>query len=291
MNINSASLLIQGGRGFLETLKSPEQIRSGLGILLKIIFVLLLARIGTRVIDSLIESFFKSQKNLKLKVDSGQMETMKSLVKSVVRYLIYFVAFTSIIKSFGVEVGALIATAGIGGLAFGFGAQNLVRDVITGFFILFEDQFTVGDYVELEGIDGIIEEMTLRVTKIRGFNGDLHILPNGEIKKVTNKSSGKMRAWVDMSIAYEEDLDRAIKALNEGSEEIRRENPTILEGPTVLGVTDLGDVGVTISIMAKTQPMAQWDIERKMRKAYKECLDKHGIEIPYPRNVIINKAP
>lgn len=275
----------------IEFLKNPEQLTNMIGLLLKIILILLVAKVSTKLIESIVNKFFQSQKNLKFKVEAARMDTMKGLIKSIVKYLIYFIAFTSIIKSFGVEVGALIATAGIGGLAFGFGAQNLVRDIITGFFILFEDQFSVGDYVEVEGVGGIIEEMALRVTKIRDFNGDLHILPNGEIKKVTNKSNGKMRAWVNMSIAYEEDIDHAIKILRELSEKLKQENSSILEGPTVLGVTDLKNSEVVISINAKTVPMEQWAIERMMRKAFKQAFDKHGIEIPYPRRVIIEKTP
>ena len=106
-------------------------------------------------------------------------------------------------------------------------------------FILFEEQFGVGNYVEIDGVEGIVEEMALRVTKVRDFSGDLHIIPNGEISKVTNKSSGKMRALVEMPIAYEEDIDKAIKILNESSEKLKTENQQILEGPTVLGVSKL----------------------------------------------------
>lgn len=285
--INTIQMSIKEAIDFL---KNPEQLTTIIGVIFKIIIILLIAKVSIKVIESIVNKFFHTQRNSKFKVDVARMETMKGLIKSIVKYLIYFIAFTSIIKSFGVEVGALIATAGIGGLAFGFGAQNLVRDVITGFFILFEEQFSVGDYVEIDGIGGIIEEMALRVTKIRDFNGDLHILPNGEIKKVTNKSTGKMRAWVNMSIAYEEDIDHAMSVLSEISEKLKEENPSILEGPTVLGVTDLGDSEVVISIIAKTVPMEQWATERIMRKAFKQAFDEHGIEIPYPRRVVINKT-
>ncbi|MCC5908981.1 MAG: mechanosensitive ion channel family protein [Clostridiaceae bacterium] len=272
-----------------EFLKNPEQISVFLGSIINIIFILAIAKISIKLLHAIINQFFTSQQNLKLKVDAARMDTLKGLIKSVVKYIIYFIAFTSIIESFGVQVGALIATAGVGGLAFGFGAQNLVRDVITGFFILFEDQFSVGDYVEINSTGGIIEEMALRVTKIRDFNGDLHIIPNGQIASVTNKSHGKMRAWVNISIAYEEDIDRAIEVLNNVSEKLKEENPAIIEGPTVLGVTDLGDSDVVISTMAKTLPMEQWAVERMMRKAFKQAFDQHGIEIPYPRRVVINK--
>ncbi|MBM7614686.1 mechanosensitive ion channel family protein [Alkaliphilus hydrothermalis] len=275
----------------MEFLKDPKQMTMLFGKLFNIVMILVIAKVSIKVIDALINRFIDTQKNLKFKVDIPRLETMKGVLKSIVKYTIYFIAFTSIIKTFGTDVTALITAAGIGGLAIGFGAQNLVRDIITGFFILFEDQFGVGNYVELEGIQGIVEDMALRVTKIRGFNGDLYIIPNGEIKKVTNKSNGKMRAWVDISIAYEEDIDNAIKVLDEACEKLRQEDARILEGPTVLGVSSLAASDVVISVMAKTVPMEQWAVERLMRKTFKEVFDQKGIEIPYQRRVVINKNP
>lgn len=283
--------LNEGFRGMLEFLKNPQQLSLYMGRLLNIVLILVVAKLSIKAMHSLINRFFNTHKNLKIKVDSPRLETMKGLIKSIVKYVVYFVAFTSIIKAFGTDVTALITAAGVGGLAFGFGAQNLVRDVITGFFILFEDQFSVGSYVEIGGVEGTVEEMTLRVTKIRGFNGDLYIVPNGEIKRVTNKSSGKMRALVEMSIAYEEDIDRAIKVLNQASEELRNKEIRILEGPKVLGVSALGATEVVISVMAKTVPMEQWEVERLMRKSFKEAFDREKIEIPYPKRAPVQKAP
>ncbi|WP_051569327.1 mechanosensitive ion channel family protein [Alkaliphilus transvaalensis] len=279
---------------FMETMEfitDPEQLTALMAKAINIIIILVVAKASIRILHSLINRFFDSQKNLKIKVDIPRLETMKGLLKSIVKYTIYFIAFTTIMKSFGTDVTALITAAGIGGLAFGFGAQNLVRDIITGFFILFEDQFGVGNYVEIDGVSGIVEEMALRVTKIRGFNGDLYIVPNGEIKKVINRSNGKMRALIEISIAYEEDIDNAIKVLNEASDILRETDERILEGPTVLGVSNLAASEVVISVMAKTVPMEQWAVERLMRKTFKEAFDEKGIEIPYPRRVVINKNP
>lgn len=257
--------------------------------LFRMVVILAVAKISIRLINPVVIQFFEKQKSLKINTDINRVNTLKGLVLSLVKYVIYFIAFTTIAKLF-VDITGLVATAGIGGLAIGFGAQNLVRDIITGFFILFEEQFNVGSLIQLDGISGIVEEMALRVTKIRDFNGDLHIIPNGEIKKVTNKSNGKMRALVEMSISYEEDIDHAIEVLSEACEKIKEENPnSILEGPTVLGVSKLGESEVGITIMAKTVPMEQWATERLMRKTFKQAFDKAGIEIPYPRRVIINK--
>ena len=272
----------------LDFLKNPEQTTKFIGTVLNIIFILIITKLSLKIMYSIINKFFDTQKSLKLKVSISRMETMKGLTNSIIKYIIYFIAFTSIIKIFGVEIAPLIATAGIGGLALGFGAQNLVKDIITGFFILFEEQFSVGDYVGIDDISGTVEEMTLRVTKIRDFNGDLHIIPNGEITRVTNKSNGKMRAMVDISITHEEDIDNTIKILNEVSEEIKKESSSIIEGPTVLGVTGLLDSEVVLTVVAKTIPMEQWAVERLMRKKFKEAFNKYGIKVPYPKRVFID---
>ena len=131
--------------------------------------------------------------------------------------------------------------------------------------------------------------MALRVTKVRDFSGDLHIIPNGEISKVTNKSSGKMRALVEMPIAYEEDINKAIKILKEASEKLKIENQQILEGPTVLGVNKLEGHGINILILAKTAPMEQWAVERLMRKTFKETFDKEGIKSPYHKIMLVKQ--
>lgn len=273
----------------IDFLRGSEQFSGVVKIAIKIVLIMVVARFSIKIINSIINKFIEKQKSSKLNIDFIRVNTMKGLMKSLVKYIIYFIAFTAIIKFFGIEVTGLIATAGIGGLALGFGAQNLVKDIITGFFILFEEQFGVGNYVEINGIEGIVEEMALRVTKIRDFSGDLHIVPNGEINKVTNKSSGKTRALVEISIAYEENIDNAMDVLKRASEKLKLENDKILEGPSVLGVSKLEKSGVVILIIAKTVPMEHWAVERLMRKTFKEALDHAGIEIPYEKITIANK--
>ncbi len=270
-------------------LRNSKQFSQITRIVIKILLIIIMARLSIKIVNSIIDRFVERQKKSKMNIDLVRVDTMKGLMRSLARYIIYFIAFTAIISFFGIEITGLIATAGIGGLALGFGAQNLVKDVITGFFILFEEQFGVGNYVEIDGVEGIVEEMALRVTKIRGFSGDLHIIPNGEINRVTNKSSGDMRALVEMSIDYEEDIDRAIEILEQSSEQLRAENEQITEGPNVLGVDKLKDHGVTILILAKTVPMEQWGVERLMRKTFKEALEKEGIKIPHQKMVLIKQ--
>lgn len=257
----------------------------------KILATLIIARIILRFGYLLVDKFLKAEKEGKIKFDERKIKTLAVLLKSVLKYVIYFIAGVTVLRVFGIPTESIIATAGIGGLAIGFGAQNLVRDVITGFFILFEDQFSVGDYIETAGLTGFVEEMGLRVTKLRSFSGELHIIPNGEINKVTNHTRGNIRALVDVDIAYEEDIDRALKTLNEICQQIAREREDIVEGPTVLGVQELGSSSVVIRIIAKTIPLQQWSVERELRKRIKETFDERGIEIPYPRRVVIQQKP
>ncbi|KAB3531869.1 mechanosensitive ion channel family protein [Alkaliphilus serpentinus] len=277
-----------------EFIRDPEQLSHYFGKFISVILIFVIARISIKLLHSIVNSFFQTKiftksGSSKFAVDIPRMETLKGLIKSISKYIIYFIAFATILDSIGFEIGTLIAAAGIGGLAIGFGAQNLVKDIITGFFILFEDQFSVGHYVEIDSASGIVEEMALRVTKLRDFNGDLHIIPNGQINKVTNRSVGNMRALVEISIAYEEDINKALEVLNKESEKIRQENPQIVEGPIVLGVSSLAASEVVITIIAKTIPMEQWAVERLMRKTFKEAFDREDIEIPYPRTVLIDK--
>ncbi len=257
-----------------------------LGKILSILAVLVVVKILSRILNVLINKTVESRKNSKFTVDERKIRTISTVLKNVIRYILYFIGIMIILDILGVNTTSIIATAGIGGLAISFGAQSLVKDIITGFFILFEDQFSVGEYVKIGDFEGIVEEMGIRVTKIRDFTGELHIIPNGNISLVTNKSRGPMSSYVDIRIAYEEDVDRAIKAIQEVCDRIRKTNDSILEGPSVLGITDLGDSGINIKITAKTKPMDQWALERQIRKEVKKVFDRENIQIAYPKFII-----
>lgn len=255
----------------------------------KAIFILIAARLaiafGAAIIDRMVIPVNKTY------FDRNRAITLSSLLKSVIMYTVYFMAGISILDLFKVPYQGVLAGAGIVGLAVGFGAQNLVKDVITGFFIIFENHFTVGEYITTAGVSGIVEEVGLRATKIRDFGGQLHIIPNGQITQVTNYNRGSMRAMVDVGIAYEEDVDQAVAALEEVCREVNRDLAEIItEAPQVLGVQAFGPSELTIRIIAKTKPMEQWRVERELRKRIKETFDRRGIEIPYPRQVFIPKG-
>jgi len=260
------------------------------GKLIKAVIIFIMMKLVIRISYTLIDRFFTKRHSIAFRLEERKSNTLAVILKSVIKYLFYFIATVSILKEFGIPIESIIATAGIGGLAIGFGAQSLVKDIITGFFILFEDQYSVGDYIKTGDFDGIVEEMGMRVTKIRAFSGELHIVPNGNIQTVTNFSRGSMRASVNVEIAHEEDIDKAMGILSDLCNRLSKENEKIVEGPTVLGVTNLSETGIQLTAVAKTKPMEQWAVEREMRKRIKEEFDSAGIEIPYPKRVIIEKG-
>lgn len=243
-------------------LKNEDGNLNILGKSLKIIAVFIVIRILIKVSYIVIDKTVESRKRRIFSVDEKKINTLTAVLKNIMKYVLYFIGTVIILDMFNINTNSILATAGIGGLAIGFGAQSLVKDVITGFFILFEDQFSVGDYVKIDDYEGIVEELGVRVTKLRDFSGELHIIPNGNINTVTNKTRGAMRALVKVNVAYEEDIDRAIKVLDEVCNRLRQSNESIVEGPTILGVTDLGEYGISLTIVAKTKPMDQWSVER-----------------------------
>jgi moderate conductance mechanosensitive channel len=253
--------------------------------LLIIVMFLIIRSVGRRVINRMFERAASHRK-----MSSGRIITLQKLVVNLFSYVLIFVFAGILFKQFGLEIGTLIAGAGVVGLAIGFGAQGLVSDVVTGFFILLEKQMEVGDYVTIGGVDGIVEEVGLRTTHIRAFDGTLSYMPNREISTIQNHSRGNMRALVDIGIAYEENIDQAVKVLQEACDRVKAHNENIVEGPNVLGVQALGASDVVIRIISKTRNGEQWAVERELRQALKEALDANGIEIPYPHQVNVEKG-
>lgn len=261
------------------------------GALLKIIGIILAGRIIIKFSRGIIERLFTQSVRSNLFGEEKRLETLKVLTQSIVTYAVYFVVILMILGTLGVDTASIIASAGIIGLAVGFGAQSLVKDVITGFFMIFENYFTVGDYIQTAGIGGIVEETGLRTTKIRDFAGELHIIPNSQILIVTNYNRGKARAMVEVGITYEEDIDHAIKVLQKEADLVAEEfKEVIVDPPKVLGVQNLGPSEVMIGVIAFTKPMEQWRLERELRRRLKGALDREGIDMPYPRRVVINNS-
>ncbi|SET19030.1 mechanosensitive ion channel family protein [Anaerobranca gottschalkii] len=276
---------MEGLQNFLDGVISIDTLLSFIKNSFRIIVILILSMYVLKLGYKLLEKFFASQKYM----NERKQKTLLTISKSFLKYGVYLFAALMILSELGFSTTSLLAGAGVVGLAIGFGAQGIVRDVITGFFILFEDQYSVGDYVKISGLSGVVTDIGIRVTKLRDFSGEVHIIPNGTVEKVTNLSLGKMRAMVDIPVAYEENLNKVFKVLEETMEKIKTEFQEVVEGPTILGVSNFGDSEVNIRIVAQTAPMEQWKIERIIRLYVKEAFEENGIEIPYPRRVLINK--
>jgi len=275
----------------LESFKVPvlkaEDLKNIGGQVLKSVVIIIAARMAIRFGGIAIENIFNPEDSNGTFIEGRRTQTLTVLLRSVLMYSTYFIAGLMILDTFNVPTGSILASAGIVGLAVGFGAQNLVKDIITGFFIIFEDQFSVGEFVTIADVTGVVDEVGLRTSKVREWTGQLHTIPNGEIGKVTNFNRGKMMALVTVGIAYEEDIDKAIEVMRKASEKAQQELESLVEVPIVQGVVELADSAVVIRAIANTVPGEQWAMERELRKRYKQALDANDIEIPYPRRVII----
>ncbi|WP_411678708.1 mechanosensitive ion channel family protein [Clostridium thailandense] len=260
-------------------------------IVIKIIIMLVTMYLVIKIGNKIINKYVLKQKNFRFSLDDKKAKTVGAILSSILRYSVYFFGIFSIIATISPKVGITSLTfAGIGGVAVGFGAQSLIKDIINGFFILFEDQFAVGDYINIDDKGGIVESLELRVTKIRDFNGDLHIIPNGLITKITNHSRGNIRIMVEVDIAYDEDLDNAIEVISSLCKRFKDQNESVVtEGPSVLGVSAFKDGGISIRVVGKTKPMMQWDTEMKLRKEIREELINANISINYPKVRIVKE--
>ncbi|GAA1919736.1 mechanosensitive ion channel family protein [Nocardioides lentus] len=220
--------------------------------------------------------------------------TLGSLLKSVATGVIIAVVGIMALSEIGVNVAPLIASAGIVGVALGFGAQSLVSDVISGVFMLVEDQYGVGDEVDLGEAIGTVEAVSLRVTRVRDIHGTVWYVRNGEIVRVGNQSQNWSKSVLDISVGYGEDLERVNRILREASHDMWEDEDyrgQILEEPTVLGIQDLGVDGVTVRLSIKTAPGEQWAVSREMRLRIKNRFDAEGIEIPLPQRVVWSRDP
>jgi moderate conductance mechanosensitive channel len=266
---------------------------------LGIVLVLLLAFFASRYIHRTVRSWVSrtTARTLEKADDVRAMRaelratTLGGVMSDVARVVIWAIAVVTVLSLLTVPIGPIIAGAGIAGLAIGFGAQSLVRDYFAGFFILLEDQFGIGDVISVTPeIVGKVEEITLRVTRLRSLDGTVWFVPNGEIRQVGNRSKEWARAVVDVEIAYKEDVAEVIPVIREIGAKLRDDpdlGPTILEDIEILGVEQLGSSGVTIRTFIKTQPLEQFPVARRLRQELKAAFDELGIEIPFPHRKLV----
>ena len=240
-------------------------------------------------IEKIIKRVIVSDHFLSKEAEEKREDTLTKIISGTVSVIIWLVAGLIIFQELGINIGPILAAAGIAGLAFGFGGQYLIRDLISGLFIIFENQYRVGDVVCFDGTCGLVEDISLRMTTLRDLDGTVHHVPHGEIKKVSNLSKYFARVNLNIGISYNSDLEKVIEVVNRVGRELA-EDPNwkdlIIKPPQFLRVDDFGESAIIIKILGETKPIKQWDVSGELRKRLKIAFDKEGIEIPFPQRVI-----
>ncbi|MEK4762560.1 mechanosensitive ion channel family protein [Viridibacillus sp. FSL E2-0187] len=277
---------------FMATLTS-EDMWIGVGLAtIKITAITILSMVVVRVAKMAIRKGFEIRMKAPAPLQPAserRYRTILRLVQSIVSYVVYFSAILAILSAVNIDVKGLLAGAGIVGLAVGFGAQSLVKDVITGFFIIFEDQFGVGDYIKITSVEGTVLEIGLRTTKIKGAAGEINIVPNGSITDVVNYSINNSIAIIDVSVAYSSDIAKAERLIEEYLKELPKKHEEITAPPTLLGVQNVVGAEVSLRISVETLPMQHFAISRMVRRDVKEIFDRNRIEIPYPKMMVYER--
>ena len=222
-----------------------------------------------------------------------RVHTLEVVISGTGRAIIGLVALIMILPIVGIPVSPLLASIGIVGLAIGFGAQSLVKDVISGLFIIADNQYSKGDVVTVGGMSGLVEDVGIRRTVLRDLDGIVHYIPNGEIIVASNFTQEYSRVNLNVGVAYGEDLDRVMAVIDQVGEEMASDpkyGPMIITPPKALRVDNLGDSSVDIKIVGDTKPIKQWEVTGELRKRLKQAFDEQGIEIPFPHRVIVTRG-
>lgn len=251
--------------------------------IVKIIILFILIRIGIGVLNRVIERTLK----MRTRMDERRKETLQSLFSNIIRYAFYFIFVLTILPIFNIHIAALLAGAGVAGIAIAFAAQSLLKDFFNGFFILFEDQYGVGDYIVINGVWGSVKSVGLRITSLQVWTGEVVMIPNGEIKQVTNYSKENSFAVIDVKIGYNTDAERAIEIIGKVMNELAEEQDTIVGETSVLGVQELNDWNFTVRAIAECAPYTHWGIQRLAKQRLRNTFSKEGIDLPLQKIVYL----
>jgi small-conductance mechanosensitive channel len=252
---------------------------------LRILVILIIMFVALRIAKMLIPRLLIKKKEGKDEEFLKRTETLGSVINSLLTVTILILALIMVLGEFGISIGPILAAAGIVGVALGFGAQHVVKDVISGFFILFDDQIRVGDVIQIADKGGFVEKVGLRMTILRDLAGNVHYVRNGEINVITNMTKDYSRYVFDIGVAYREDVDEVIKVVKEIDEEMRKDpnfSNDILEPIEILGLDQFADSAVVIKARTKTKPIKQWPVGREFNRRLKKRFDEKNIEIPFP---------
>lgn len=275
----------------LSQLISPVTLANIAALLVQFLLVILIVMVVRKIILRMIDTVMNNRLTAILtnsdkisSIEEKRLDTLRKLFKSIVSYVLYFIAILTCLDMVGIKVTTILAGAGILSLAVAFGAQSVVQDLMSGLFIVLENQYAVGEYVKIGQTLGKVEEIGMKTTKLSTYNGEVLVIPNGKISELINYSRRPQRASVEVGIAYEEDLDNAIAVLAQACAVINQRFTEVLdEQAHVLGVTELADSAVIIRLTFTALDWQQAVIERELRKLVKDTLDAEGVEIAYPK--------
>jgi len=261
----------------------------GVRILVILIIAYVFRRFGGRLIDKIIRKAISAKGFLSPVAEKKREDTLIAVFEGVLKIFVWIVALFMIVAELGVNIGPLLAGAGVIGLAVGFGAQYIIRDFFTGLFIIIENQYRVGDVVCIGTTCGTVEDINLRMTVLRDTDGAVHHIPNGEIKIATNMTKGFARVNLVVGVAYDTDIDKVKRIINQVGQDIANDpewKDKILKAPEFIRVNNFGPSSVDIKISGEVQPQEQWAVLGELRQRIKNAFDQEGIEIPFPQSVI-----
>ena len=268
---------------------TPWLIEHGLYIVATITVAYIIYKFSEIVIEKFIRKIIVHDEHLDEKSEVKRENTLIAIFTTTLRVAVLIVTVLMVLQGLGFEIGPLLAAAGIAGVALGFGGQYLIRDLISGMFMIMENQYRIGDVVRFGDTSGTVENITLRMTTLRDLSGTVHHVPHGEISQVSNLTKAYARVNIDIGISYDANLEHVISVVNKVGQELSEDpewKDSIIEAPHFLRVTDFADSSVMIKILGDTKPQAQWSVAGEFRKRIKIAFDNEGIEIPFPQMVI-----
>lgn len=267
----------------------PWLLSHGIRVLIIAIAAFVLNAVLSRVIIRAVRIAVVPDKSMTEDAEVKRENTLIRIFNGAIKIVILTMSILMIMQEFGIEIGPILAGAGIVGLAVGFGGQYLIRDIITGLFILIENQYRIGDVINVDNTGGLVEDISLRKTTLRDMDGTVHHIPHGEIKKVSNLSRKFARINLNIGVSYNSDLDKVINVINKTGMELAEDpvyKSSIISPPQFLRVEALEDSAVIVKVVGDTKPLKQWELTGEFRKRIKMAFDREGIEIPFPQRVI-----
>ena len=267
----------------------PWLLTHGIRVVLVVVFAFILDRILQRVIVRAVRASVRPDENTSAEAEQKREDTLIRIFSGALNILIVIIAIMMVLQEVGIEVGPLIAGAGIVGLAVGFGGQYLIRDIITGLFLMLENQYRIGDVVTIEGFSGSVQDISLRKTTLRDLNGTVHHIPHGSITKVSNQSKDFARVNMDIGVGYKTDIRHLEEVINRIGTELAGDpafSESIISPPQFVRINEFADSAIVVKILGDTKPLKQWEVAGEFRRRLKEAFEKEGIEIPYPQTVI-----